>query len=336
MKIRTEHKGSKAKSESKTKNTRQSRSKKGPKLRKDFASMEPYRAETGSLDLTKLNYGTIASHDVRSVEISGDGVTTINNSWEELLLVMLSAVIINYPTDYAHKIAEAEIASETFIIGENYGKVSFDKNRQYRAYSIPGTKLCLESLFSEKDIFQALVGLVKILKIELNNFKLNIVSKRYIEKTINFDLLDSDEKIVEIDKLGELLKKDWVITEVEFMNQRIKLKDIGIVLWVFCKWVNDNFGEQGLKDLPKYKFVGVSKSNDKENVYYQQIPNSDYFVYTDRQDDSMIKFIESTIEKLSLDRSTIKFKLHHIIDEMPQDPDLYKQYEAMKSNKIKN
>lgn len=310
------------------KSTRKSRT---PKIRKDFSSMVHYRAETGTVDLTQLTYGVINGHDVKSVS-TPDGVLTLNDSWIELVLLMVSTVYENYKDTFKTTIANAGIVSETFNIDTTYGRYSFDKRFQYKVYKVYDTGLYIESTFTEENIFKALIGLVGLCGIKLNDFKMNIVSKEYIERKVDFDLLSSNEKIVTIDQLADALKDNWVLAEIEIMNERIAITDLSAILWIFCKWVYDNFGDAGVLKLPKHKNNGVAKSSDRDDVHYQQIGNTGLFVYTNRKTSDIVRFIKSSIEKLDIPSDTVKFKLKQLNDEVPKDPYLYEQYRMVRDH----
>jgi len=329
MKLKTEHKKIKEKAPKKQETA--VKRVRGEKVRKDFNSHNKYRAEIGTIDLTQLTYGVIEGHEVKSLNTS-DGKISIEGSWEGLIIFLLDVVISEYPDTYRDKLLENDVASTTLVVDSKYGVYTFDKDKQYRVYSIYDTGVYIESLFSSSDIFQALVGLARICKIPLKEFKMNIVSKEYIERKLNFDLLVPGEIIVGIGDLLDRLEHNYILTEISIMNDRIELNDLGLVLWLFCKHILDVYGRDAVLKLPKHKNAGIVKDcNTDREIYYQELAGTGLYVYTNREDKDIVKFINASIEKLGIPENTVKFKLKQLITQVPQDPYLYEQYELLRN-----
>ena len=145
-----------------------------------------------------------------------------------------------------------------------------------------------------------------------DKIEFGIVSKNWIEKKIDFNILDKDESIAGPGSIADMKKMGMQIVEISILDERVGVHSVNGVLWVFCVEVHKRFGDEWIKKLPKYKSTGVSKTLDRDDVRYMQLPDSEYFVYTDLDYAGIAKFIAKSSERLGLE-DRIKFKYRKII-----------------------
>lgn len=297
---------------------------KGPKLRKDYTSLNKCRADKAELTLLQMTYGFIDSHEVKYVKIP-DGTIELKDSWLELILIMLNMVIESYPDRYSELLCRNNVTSQTFIVDKTYGVVTFDANKNYKVFKIFDTGLYLESLFRSSDIFLAIMGLIKICGYTLDEMSFGLVSKEYIERKLDFNKLADGEHIVGISDVASSVKSGMLLVEISIMGERLQIHDFNLLLYVFCKWVFDNYGSGQMLKMPKHKNNGVTLECKRDDVHYSQIIGSSFYVYSDLNEKSIIRFIKASIEKLGIDENTLKFKFKSPKEIEAKQPWLYEQ-----------
>ena len=326
MRLHTKYKKPKSKTSSKpSSKTRQTnKNSKVPKLRKDYRALTPCRAEKAELDITKMTFGFIDSHEVKYVK-TVDGTIQLKDSWLELVLIMLNMVISENRSHYSDILCKYEITSQTFIVDKNYGVYTFDNNKKYKVYKIFDTGLYLESLLDNSDIFLAIVGLIKACGMALDEMDFGLVSKEYIERKLDFNKLADGEHIVGISDVASSVKSGMLLVEISIMGERLEIHDFNLLLYVFCKWIYENYGEGQLLKMPKHKGNGVSLNCDNPDVKYTQLIGSKFYIYSDLNTSGIIRFIKSAIEKLGISEDTIKFKFKSLKELEAKQPWLYEE-----------
>ena len=322
MKLQTKYTEPKKKlTETKVKKVRRE---KGPKLRKDYTSLNKCRADKAELTLLQMTYGFIDSHEVKYVKIP-DGTIELKDSWLELILIMLNMVIESYPDRYNELLCRNSVTSQTFIVDKTYGVVTFDANKKYKVFKIFDTGLYLESLFRSSDIFLAIMGLIKICGYTLDEMSFGLVSKEYIERKLDFNKLADGEHIVGISDVASSVKSGMLLVEISIMGERLQIHDFNLLLYVFCKWVFDNYGSGQMLKMPKHKNNGVTLECKRDDVHYSQIIGSSFYVYSDLNEQGIIRFIKASIEKLGIDENTLQFKFKSLKEIEAKQPWLYEQ-----------
>lgn len=278
------------------------------KINKNYSSMEHYRATRAHIRVDRLTYGVFDGHEAEYIEINGETVE-LKDSWTELILFMIANVIENNPNDFLYILGRHDVLSQSLTVSKSYGKVSFDKNRQFEVYKLYNTDYYVEAIFDIPTMFRVICGLLEICVKTDDEIRIGIVSKKYIEKKINFDLLEKDESIAGPQAIALMKKLNMQLVEIEILGDRVGVHGINGVLWVFCSEVFKRFGDDGLKKLPKYKSTGISKTNTRDDVNYMQLRDSELFMYTDLDPNGIAKFIESSVKKLDLEgRVRLKFR----------------------------
>lgn len=280
------------------------------KINKNYSSMEHYRATMAHIKIDRLTYGIIDGHEAEYIEINGETIE-LKESWKELILFMIANVIENYPTDFIHILGKHDVVSQSLTVSKSYGKVSFDRNKQFEVYKLYNTDYYVEAIFDISTIFRVVCGLLEICVTTDDEIRIGIVSKKYIEKKINFDLLEENESIAGPQAITLMKKLDMQLVEIEVLGDRVGVQGINGVLWVFCSEIFKKFGDEGLKKLPKYKSTGISKTNTRDDVNYMQLRDSELFMYTDLNPNGIAKFIEDSIIKLDIE-GQVKLKFRKI------------------------
>lgn len=278
-------------------------------LRKDYTDMSPCRAQTFESSINKMTYGFINSHNLKYI-ISAEGRIDFKESWIEFILYMTYTIIKFYPDKYADILRKGNVTGSGINIDKTYGTIRLDGKAQCRVFKIYDTGLYMESRFEPAEIFNAVAGLIKIYSGDYTSVLLGIEDKKVQGTLIDTEMLDSSEEEKTLDNVFEAVDSGYVITEVEIHNEKIKLRELDGILYVFCKWVYDNFSDGGIKKLPKNKYVGVVSDINREDVDYNSLNGTSYFIYTNHDNRDIINFIRKSVDVLKLDKTTIKFKVH--------------------------
>lgn len=306
MRLQVKHSKPKGKTEKQKKINKEKKSK-GPKISKNYNDTSEFKVGKAEIDLTRLTYGIIDSCNAKYIELP-DGVITLNQSWIELVILMIANVIENNPDNFLQILGENNVTNQTFSIDSMYGKYSFDKDKDFKVYNIYNTKYYLEAIFSKENLFSAIVGLSKINEIALNEFKIGIERKDYNEVKLNFDLLEDTESIVKISGVASMVKQGIHLVGISLMGVSIEVHRMDVALWHFCNWVHDNYGEMKLMTLPKYSNTGVSLKGTQIDKAYMQIRGGAVSVYTDGDTEGIIRFIKDSMKELEIGEEHIKFK----------------------------
>lgn len=305
MRLNVKYKQSLTKTEKQKKANKEKKAK-GPKIRKDYNDTTEYKHDNIEMDLTKLSYGIIDSCDVDALLLP-DGTIRISNSWLEVLLIMLDAVIENHPDDFVKLFEENAVTNQFFCVDKVYGKYTFEKE-QYKAYKIFHSGYYLEAILNNANIFSAILGLTKCLEISLDEIKFHLRNKKYKDITLNFDMLEETESIVDINGLASMLKDGIHLVAIDILGVSTSVHRIDVVLMVFCNWAYENYGIGKVKSLGKHGNTGISLGDNTEDIPSTQIKNSELHVYTDGDQNDIIQFIKNSMNKLEIGTDKIRFK----------------------------
>lgn len=299
---------------------------KGPKLSSSYTDNSEYTNSNIDLDLTKMRYGVISSCYVTSVTLH-DGAIKLENSWIELLLIMLDTVISNN-TNFRQLLMENEVTNASFCIETTYGKYPLG-GEVYRVYNIFNSGYYLESTFTSKVIFDAIVGLTKCLGMQLDEIKFHVVNKLEANLVNNFAQLEEYEALITIDDAEELLNKGVHLKYVDILGEVISAHRLDVVLLAFCNVVHDKQGLVKLAYLPNTEHTGTFRRSNEDNegdkgdlginrvdieeMHPVQIRNSEVYVYTNGNEEEIISFLRNSIQYLGLSNNDLRFKVTSLI-----------------------
>lgn len=277
-------------------------------LCKNYKSMQHYLSTRLHKPLSKLTYGMIDGHTLESIEIPGNTIET-PDSWTGLIVFLIANIIENNGKEALKLMADNGVTKKDFIVDKIYGKYDFERKEQLKVYKIYDTGYYIEADFNVENIFCAILGIMKICRIAIDDISFNMINKRFIEKLGDFSIIDEDESIVTISVLADELKAGKQLVEIFVFGDRIKTDSISTLLWVFCCKLAENYNDSIIMTLGKYKNTGISMTENLENVNYMQIKNSSCKVFTDNKDKDIMKFIENSCNKLDIGVDELKFKI---------------------------
>lgn len=272
-------------------------------LRKDYKDMKACRAQTLEFPITKMTYGFVNSHELKYI-ITPEGRIDFSG-WIECILYMLYTIVKFYPDEYENLLRLNNVTGSEFIVDRTFGTIKLDGKAQRRVFKLYDTDLYVESRFEPAEIFNAMAGLIKIYSGDYSNVLLGIEDKNMVDRKIDDDRL-GEFKECTIESVFDALQDGFVITEFEILNEKIKISELDGVLYIFCKWVYDNLGDGGIKKLPKNKYAGVVNAINRDDVDYNSLNKTDYYIYTNHDNRDIINFIRKSVEALGIDKTKLK------------------------------
>ena len=303
----------KFRTKSKAKTTKQKKidkEKKEYKLNSDYMDNSEFNLSNVSLTVNKLTYGIIRCCNVKSITI-GEDVINIENSWVELLILLIDNLIDNYE-DWRQRLIDNDVQSQTFQINEAYGKI--DLRYKYEVYKIYDKDLYLEAVFSENNIYRALIGLMKASDIKPSQVSVYLSNKNFIETELNYEKVHKDEfiyNIHQVDDIINILNNKGHIMSVQIGDEIARVHSIIQLFGGFITSIKDREKELINKDTQEKH---VSSVNNTGFVFEMtkgcmQVPESNIIVTTDGNEKDILEFIGRVSDKLEL---PIKLKIRQL------------------------
>ena len=306
MRLQTQHKSNRSKATS-TKKTSKSKKDNGPKISSNYRSLKPLKSYNTIIDLTKLTFGVIDSCDLKNIVVANESLD-IEGSWIGLILFMLDALIANKSKDELnYTLTSNNVTHQMFCVDTMYGKYTFDEEMP-KVYNIYNSGYYLEAIFSNENIFNAIIGLSKCLGYALDEIQLNVSNSSMIDIALNFDLLEETESVVNINEITPYLKKGVHLVGMSILQSSISAHRMDTALLAFCNWVYDEYGMFKLTELTTCGNTGISLGDFKEDSLCEYIRGSQVFVFTDLDNKDIVKFFKKAMETLKIDKNQIKFK----------------------------
>lgn len=304
----------KKKNTSKSNKKKKSTKNKGPKLLVNYSDMSEYNIESSEVDLTQLRYGMIESCNVKAICLD-DEYIDINNSWIGLLMLMIQALMERNLDNFVEQLGNYEITNQFFCVDKVYGKYTFSGSN-YKAYKIGDTEYYLESTFETPYIFSALVGLTQALDIKINKIKFVLKNKNVVDFSQNFNLLSETEEIVDITHVKDKLKSGIHMVAVEILGVKTAAHRIDVVLYLFCNWVFENYGQLTTLSLSRVNNTGINLDTIPKGTKATPLINSGgaIQVFTDSNSDDIVDFIILNMKKLNMDKDNVKIKFRSLKD----------------------
>ena len=311
MKLNVKHKSKLTKTPKQKKKTEEKK-KKGPKLSKNYKDTSDFICDKASIDMTQMKYGVISSCTLIAVELE-DGIINLDNSWLEIILIMLSKLIEDKGDKAVQLLADNEVTNQFIYIDKVYGKYTFD-SQQYKAYKIFNTGYYLEAIFTVENIFNVIYGLLKLLDIPLDKIQFIVVNKKNKEEKLNFDCLEDIEYIVELENVASNIKSGIHLVEISVDDEIVRVHILDAALVAICNYLYDHISEDKLVsklgNLNTGK-TGICRIDDAEDKQYVRLKQSSLVVYTDNESESIVEFLKEIKELFSIN---IRFKFRALKD----------------------
>lgn len=307
MRIQTTRKIIKGKTE-KTKRIEREKKSKGPKLCKNYKSTKPFTSGYAKVNLTQLTYGMVDSTELTAISMFGQS-SLLDGSWTELVILMLDALMEQYPDNWNKKLIEFNITNSWFCIDTSFGKINFDGSMP-QVYKIYNRGLYLEAILSCDNIFNAIVGLSNALGYTLTDVEFNIKTIGYVEAELNYAELSDEETVATIKDIHKYLKPGIHMCSVSILGATEKVHRLDVLLYLFCNWIYVNYGMMQMLSLPSNNSTGICMENNREDRLCQPIQNSMISVYTDNDTKQIIKFIKDAMKHIGMgdDQLLVKFR----------------------------
>ena len=281
------------------------------RINENYQDNSDFNLSNVSLELNKLTFGIIRCCDVQSITIEEDSIQ-LNSSWVELLLIMIDDLVSNYD-DWRQRLINNEVQSQTFQITDVYGKVDLENN--YEVYKIYDKNLYLEAVFSESNIFRALIGLTKALEMKPSQISVFLKNKNFVETELNYSSLKSNEVVYNLsdyEKILETLNNKGHIISAKIDKEYARVHSIIQLFGAFMTSLSKRESELiNFKDKEKL----INSVNNTGFVFEKakncmSVPESNIIVATDGNEKDILLFMLNICNKLNID---IKVKLRQFV-----------------------
>lgn len=145
-------------------------------LRKDYTTLKPLNAEFLETTLNKLSYGVIRHHSLLHICIDDERID-IDESWIGLIIFIIYSIMIDNPDDFMSIFLKNDVFNGEISMDTVYGKVSYDRAKQYSVYSVYDTGYYIEAVFDEECIYHTIIALMDCLKISCKSVVMCIKRK---------------------------------------------------------------------------------------------------------------------------------------------------------------
>lgn len=264
------------------------------------------------IEPSKLTYGLIDSSEVVGIVNSGEKIE-IAGSWEGLILFMLDAINSSVK-DFIRELSDSEITFSEFSVGKEAGKYS--QEVEYKAYNLYDTGYIVESDFSVETIYRvvnncnALISRLNRNSRRGNNseegIQLIIRNKRSSEE-LRLMGLSEETYEVGIDKLIDEISRGGVLMNLRIYDVNAQVTNALTLIYSFSVLIYERFGVEGLQKITGTAGSGIRKAEENGEGEGVAIKDSGYEIYSDCLIVTIVKFIESSIEALKIDKSEVRF-----------------------------
>lgn len=310
MRLRV-HSSKKVKTTEKQKKINSEKKAKGPKISKNYRDISiPVASGNGEVkaDLTQLTYGMIDNCDLISV-YTEDGTVELTGSWIELIISMMDTIISDNPDKFREIFMENEVTSPEMNVDSTYGKYTFDSREQYKVYSIYSSGYYLEAIFNNSNIFSAIVGLTKALKIPLNLIKFNMVLKGVDLSKLGVSTIEDTSRQVDVDAINIVAKNGVFLSKVSILGIEVEVHRLDVALLIILKIISKVCNDTLFDRLQTVGNTGVCKEIDCIEDKYEKIGNTDYVVYTDGNVNDISDLLIQLRNTLVLDSDQFNFTI---------------------------
>lgn len=273
------------------------------KISSNYSDISEYKLTDIDIPLNRLKYNMIMYCDAKSITIP-DGTIQLENSWNELVLLMLDTVRLNHPDNFIDYIMENGVTNQSFCVDTKYGKYSFE--HQYKAYNLYDSGYYLEAIFDVEIIFWSIIRLATCLGIALDKMSIKLVNKDYSQDDIELTKLEEESIIVNISESLEYFNNGIFLRNMKMFSTHTTVHNIAQVLAVFCNTLVDNYDVDVFKKLNSNGKTRVTMNESEENSQSMEIRHTGWYIHTDLKPDSIIKFISDSMKTLNINKDDIK------------------------------
>lgn len=277
-------------------------------INKNCFDETPFKLDRASLSLKQLRYGILSSHKLNSIQIELDTIR-LKSSWIEFILIMLSQLITDNLDNFKDTLGKYGVTNSSFSVEKLYGSYSFDK-REYKVYKIFDTGYYLELKEENRILFHSIIALIRALDIDPGTLKFNIEKHDIIKATPEEKLkktLDYNTGEVTIDEVEQSLIDGKHLAYIKIFDEITKVHHMDIALLAFCNVIYDKYGMQQLMLVQNDEETGICLSLNNTEYPSARIKDSMLNVYTSGKEESIVAFMNNTINKLKINKENIKF-----------------------------
>lgn len=276
-------------------------------LNKHYFDSSPFKISKGDLTLKQLRYGALVSHNLEAVIIELDTIR-LKSSWTEFILIMLSQ-LIETDKNFKETLGKIGITNQNFYVEKIYGNYSFDK-QAYTVYKIFDTDYYLEVRANERVLFNAMVGLIIALDINPKSIKFRIINKNITKEDIVKSSISYQVENVSLEDARERIENGESISYIKIDDEVQKVNILEVALVAMCNFMYNTYGMNKIMSIPNDKETGICLGTNNTEFPTARIQNSMLSVYTSGNYNSILNFMENSMDTLGV-KIYFGFKAHN-------------------------
>lgn len=308
-------------------------------LRKDYKTMKPLNADEAIIPLNKLSYGIINSHELISFTINGEE-TQLEESWQEFILLSIYTIMENNPDNYKTIFVDNEVFNSEVSMDKIYGKVSYNRDRQYKVYSLYDTGYYIEAVFKEDVIFGLIISLMNCMGEACTNVMIKLRKKGLALRNPDESTVLNPVVAYSLKEVGKNLKENGdnlYMVSVRVLGETIKSNTIDTALYIILtklvqskKLTNDKLEtiEQAQKESSngsgngssvhkkRKSGTGIRRKDDimgiNQGAQEMELKNTNYMLYTNKESNGIVAFIKKAAKASGVKPEEIEFNFMSI------------------------
>lgn len=262
--------------------------------------------------ITQLTPELLASTWLTSVNIEGDGVTQLDNSWTDLILSLMGMLWQIRPQHFVRDLAKYNIVSDGVDVSRDivkYPETSDIKYEIYKLNNVSGYYVEFRRYYT--DYIAAIKGLLTALNINKSKIKFNL---KPLDKKGITEYSDV-EQVEETTTLAELIdknKSDFDIISISIFGNSQSVKSLQQALYIYIMWVKSVYGESvveyGIHNSTAEVGITTPALVDKYDTRFQVFKLEDNYIYCTNNNKAILQFIEQTAISAGISPGLIEIK----------------------------
>lgn len=248
------------------------------------------------------------------VNIIGDGIIDLENSWTEFILWMLSLIYSRNRDKFMHLMAEYNVLSEGLQVSNGYIEYPECSEIKNEIYKLSDSEYYIEFRRSGASYIQALKGLLTILKVDLKEITFDIEPLNIKVEGVNTTYNDIKQVFV-TETLENILNKrrfDIDITGLTVFGYKQKVVSAPQSLMIFMTWALSSYGSVLEEAGVRQSIAGVGLTTAAKIDEYAQgfstMKIGEYYLYCCDDTTSVLKYLGNVALHIGIAHSLIEIE----------------------------
>ena len=278
--------------------TKQKKKKRRSKGKKDKASNIRLgrNVDKDQIGMPFSNIGTrnIETGKPIKMSITGDGEIDLNGSWNDLIIMLLTMLYEENPSEFLNNLIKYQIMSDGLLIHNSYVKYPTIEEFRYSVYKLKGKEIYIEIRDDAGVLLNALRGIILALGFSLEDIKFDLIPIAKLAGNTEFTSIrririSRNLTDIIVERLFELNVKS-----ISIMGYKQECRDLSQAMQLFMIWANDQYGKPfvsaaeslsndiiGLGSASKISDLGIGYTICKigDKYYYSTDDNMSSYIY---------------------------------------------------------